>query len=142
MPHVTAVYAAGHDPLSALGRLMTMNATWNHCGIVVGGDVIEARMWFGVVRTPIEEFKKRCPHHEFVQIRCPNPAKAHAQAIKNLGKKYDYLSALGIPFRSEREDPSRLECFENLESCLHAGESRRWRNPKVRKSPQESYDVL
>lgn len=146
MPHISAVYTASRDPLSALARLVTGNAKWSHCGVLIGtptGDVVvEARMWYGVVATPFNEWVARCPHYEVVEIDCPDPAAGEAFALAQVGKKYDYLGALGVPFRSHWQDPTRWYCSEKLESVLLAAGRNRWRDTKQAISPQESFDVL
>lgn len=142
MPQVTVVYAATRNPLGLIARLFTMNATWNHGGVVVGDKVYEARMVFGVVDTPIEEFKRRCPKHTFVQFDVPEPEKGYAFARAQKGKGYDYKSASSVPVRGHWQDPELWECGEFIEAFLYACGLRRWRDTKARISPQESYDVL
>jgi len=140
MPYVSAVYSANRDPLSALGRLATRNADWNHCGLIVGNEVYEARIWYGVQPTPFEAWKERCPHHTVVQIECPYPELAYESARKKKGAGYDYWGALGVPWRAHWQDPARFWCAEFLEACLLAGGCNRWREDVFSISPQESYD--
>ena len=139
---LTVVYTGSRDPLSKLARVLTQNAKWSHCGILVEGFVVEARVWYGVVATPFEEWKARCPHYEVVQIDCPNPAAARSFAWSQIGVGYDYLGAFGVPFRSSWQDSNRWYCSELVEAALAAGGRQRWRDSKSGISPQESWDVL
>jgi uncharacterized protein YycO len=142
MPSITVAYTGSRDPLSTLARLVTGNAKWSHCGIVVGDYVIEARLYYGVVGTPINEWKKRCPHFEMVDVECANPDAAHAFAREQVGKGYDYAGAFSVPFRTHWQHPSHWYCSELVEAALYAGGRNRWRDTKQAISPQESWDVV
>lgn len=142
MSHLVAVYAASPNVLGALARRASKGARWNHCGVVVGDKVIEARVWFGVVATPLHEWVARYPEHEVKGIECPRPDLGEQFALDQLGKGYDYLGASGVPFRSHWQDPSRWYCSEKLEAALiRSGAVGRFPDHARNISPQESYDA-
>lgn len=122
--------------------MVTGNAKFSHCGVVVGDYVVEARLWFGVVATPVKEWAARHPYYESLRIACPDVQAAEAFAWSQIGKPYDYLGALGMPLRSDWQNPNKWYCSELVEAALLAGGRQRWRDSKAGISPQESWDVL
>lgn len=129
---------------SFLTRFFTGGARWSHCGIydVERGVVIEALMFKGVVETSLNTWCNRYPSHHFVEIDCPNPELGLAYARSQVGKPYDYLAALGVPWRTSWDNPNRWYCSELLEAALDWAGRRRWRLEKRGISPMESWIVL
>lgn len=140
--YVEAVFSRRTNIPSFLTRFFTGGARWSHCGLIVGGDVIEALMFKGVVATPINEWIKRYPSYERVAIECPNPAAAKWFALKQVGKGYDYKAVIGVPWRSPWNHEHRWYCSELVEAALAAGGRLRWRLEKRGVSPMESWLVL
>ncbi|MFN4115636.1 MAG: hypothetical protein ACK4F7_03940 [Inhella sp.] len=129
---------------SWLTRMLTGGARWSHCGVldVARGVVIEA-LWFrGVVETPLAIWMLRYPSWERVDITCPDAPAAMAFVRAQVGKGYDYLAVLGVPWRSAWDDPRRWYCSELVEAALATGGRRRWRLSKRGVSPMESWLVL
>jgi hypothetical protein len=141
---VIAAFSRKSTVASFITRVFTGASRWSHCGIVdTSRDVvIEALMFKGVVETPLDEWKSRRHTFEFVEIACPDPHAAIRFARVQLGESYDYLGALGAPFRAPWGRNGRWYCSELLESALAVAGRRRWRLDRRGVSPAESYMVL
>lgn len=144
MSHLLACFSRRTSLPSFLTRIFTGGARWSHCAIYDAErlEVIEALTFKGVVATPLEEWFQRYPSHQFVEIACENPALGLAFARAQIGKPYDYLAALGVPWRTRWDDPRRWYCSELLEAALDWAGRRRWRLEKRGVSPMESWMVL
>jgi uncharacterized protein YycO len=129
---------------SFLTRFFTGGARWSHCGIVdhERGVVIEALMWKGVVETPFSHWQLRYPSFEVVEIACPVPGLGLDYARRQVGSGYDYLGAIGVPWRSPWHHPGRWYCSELVEAALAQAGRRRWRLEARGISPMESWLVL
>lgn len=141
---ITALFSRRTSIPSFIARFFTGGARWSHCGILDAGRcvVIEALMFKGVVEVPLAEWLLRYPSWEEVQINCPSPSAAMSFARQQVGKGYDYLAAIGVPWRTDWDNPARWYCSELLEASLAAGGRRRWRLEKRGISPMESWMVL
>lgn len=142
MPHITAAFSRRTNLPSFVTRFLTGGARWSHCAIVDGGHMIEALMLKGVVSTPAGQWASKYPSYDLVQIECPNPDAALTFARDQIGKGYDYLGAIGVPWRAPWHDPRRWYCSELLEAALSVGGRRRWRLEARGVSPMESWLVL
>lgn len=143
-PHITAAFSRKSNLGSFFTRLVTGASRWSHCAIVDlhRNVVIEALLFKGVVATPLDEWLNRHHSFEIVEIECPDPDAALRFAREQLGKRYDYLGALGAPFRAPWGRNGRWYCSELLESALASAGRRRWRLDRRGVSPAESYMVL
>lgn len=141
---LTAFFSRRTSIPSFIARFFTGGARWSHCGIYdpERNTVIEALMFRGVVETPFAEWLMRYPSLERVEIACPNPDVALNFARAQLGKGYDYLAIIGVPWRTAWDNPARWYCSELLEAALAEGGRRRWRLEKRGISPMESWMVL
>lgn len=144
MNAITVAFSRRTNLPSFLTRFFTGGARWSHCGIVdqTRGVVIEALMFKGVIETPFAAWMLKYPSYEVVDIECPVPALALDFARRQVGAGYDYLGAMGVPWRSPWNDPGRWYCSELVESALAEGGRRRWRLDKRGISPMESWLVL
>jgi uncharacterized protein YycO len=142
--HVIAVFSRRTSLPSFIARFFTGGARWSHCGLldVERNVVIEALMFKGVVETPLAHWMLRYPSWERAAIACPNAAGAQAFARAQVGKGYDYLAVLGVPWRTAWDNPARWYCSELIEAALAAGGRQRWRLEKRGVSPMESWMVL
>lgn len=129
---------------SFITRFFTGGARWSHCGIVdyERDVVIEALMFRGVVETRLAQWMLRYPSFTRVEIACPVPALALDFARRQVGSGYDYLAALGVPWRTPWDHPGRWYCSELVEAALAHGGRLRWRLQKRGVSPMESWMVL
>ena len=144
MSKLQAVFSRRTSLPSFITRFLTGGARWSHCGILdrERGVVIEALMFRGVVETPIPIWTARYPSWEQVTINCPHPGLALAFAREQIGKGYDYLAVIGVPWRTAWDNPRRWYCSELLEAALAEGGRLRWRLSKRGVSPMESWLVL
>lgn len=142
-PHLTVAFSRRTSLPSWLTRMLTGGARWSHCGVVdhARGVVIEALMFRGVVETPFAHWQLKYPSFEVVEIDCPAPVAALHFARSQVGKGYDYLGALGVPWRSPWHHAERWYCSELIEAALSEGGRRRWRLEKRGVSPMESWLV-
>jgi hypothetical protein len=147
-PHLVAAYSRRTRLPLTVTKAMTSGDIWSHCGIVVpdperNGElvVVEALMFKGVVKTPIEEWKNRYPFYDFVAIECPRPEAGVKFALDQVGSGYDYLGMIGAPWRTDWDDPHRWYCSELLEACVKAAGLQRFRNGKRGIRPMETFLV-
>lgn len=141
MPALTVIYSRSHGIGSLLIRAASWWGAWSHVAIVDGDDVIEARAWQGVVRTPLDAHLQRASAHEVVQIECPNPQAVLSFARAQVGKPYDWGGVLAFPLREPLADESRWFCSELVEAALLAGGRARFREAPARVTPWQSYMV-
>lgn len=93
-------------------RLFTWSR-WHHCGVVTkdGQYVIEAKFFKGVVKTPIEEFKK-----SYRTVKFGKPPVKHKNweqiAKSKIGNKYDRMAIISIIFRLNRQHSFKNTCSE------------------------------
>ena len=144
MSHLYAIFSRRTSLPSFLTRFLTGGARWSHCGILdrERSVVIEALMFKGVVETPLARWMLRYPSFQQIRIDCPQPEAALQFAREQVGKGYDYLAVLGVPWRTAWDHPGRWYCSELLEAALRAGGRLRWRLNKRGVSPMESWLVL
>lgn len=144
MSKLNALFSRRTSLPSWLTRMLTGGARWSHCGILdhERGVVIEALMFRGVVETPLVDWLLRYPSWEQVAIDCPWPSAALAFAREQVGKGYDYVAVIGVPWRTAWDSPRRWYCSELLEAALAKGGRLRWRLDKRGVSPMESWLVL
>lgn len=105
-----------------------MWSSWSHCGIVLpGGMVIEAAAFHGVRMRPLAEVLA--------------DASAHAFAMAQVGKPYDWLGAIGLAVHRDWERDDAWFCSELVEAAAAAGGRRRFVNQPRRVTPQHSWMV-
>jgi hypothetical protein len=141
MPALAVIYSRNHGAGSVLIRAASWWGRWSHVAIVDGGDVIEARAWHGVVRTPLALHLARASAHERVDIECPDPLAALTFARAAVGAGYDWGGLFGIALHERTEDPGRWFCSELVEAALVAGGRDRFRELPSRITPTASYLV-
>lgn len=128
-----------------LGSLLIRRAiwsSWSHEGIVTPeGTVIDARMAYGVCERPIDELLAEVSKWAYREWPVPDERAALAWARAQVGKRYDYLGALGMGLRRDWGDPACLLCSEVVEGALQAGGRHRWAHHVERVTPQLSWMV-
>lgn len=114
-------FSTDEDALSKAIRIFT-NCQWHHVAAVFDDHVIEAR-FTGVVKTPLEEFKRRGDYHI---VDCPleDEVKALEFAERQLGKKYDLTGLISFPFRMRWQHHSKWYCSELVAAIANAGGTR------------------
>lgn len=141
MPHLTVVFSRSATLGSPIIRAADRWGQWSHCGLIVGPDVIEARAFHGVVRTPWRQFVDRASKFDERYIEVPDPAAGVAWAEKQIGKGYDYGALFSNLLRENLQSRSRYDCAELLESAVVAAGRERFRCPRWKLSPNLLYIV-
>lgn len=114
------IFATDSDKLSKIIRALT-SSKWHHVGVIFDDYVIEAR-FAGVLKTPLEEFKKRGVY-EIVDCTVKDEEKALKFALMQVGKKYDMAGLISFPFRVRWQDPLKWYCSELVAAIAEAGGS-------------------
>lgn len=119
---LSLIFSRGRHPGSALIRAWPPAGPWSHCGVIVGGSVVEATMLRGVVSTPLAEFQRRASLWAVIDLRCPRPEDGEAWALSRIGAGYDWGGALGIVLREpELSDGGREYCSMMVCRATRAG---------------------
>jgi uncharacterized protein YycO len=127
-----------------LGSLLLrtgMWSSWSHCGIVFGDNVIQAAAFKGVVGTPLAEMIAEASTYAFRDFDGVDDEKAHAFALAQIGKPYDWPGAAGLALHREWEEDDSWFCSELVEAALVAGGRTRFVNNPRRVTPQWSWAV-
>jgi hypothetical protein len=124
VPHLVFAVSRRTRLPSVVTRLATSGALWSHSAFydVERGVMNEALLFKGMVQTPVHEWVQRYPSREFFAVPVPDPAAGIAWRRSILGQGYDYLGALGVPWRGDWQAEGRWYCSEaDTVTCLHAG---------------------
>ncbi|MDX1538815.1 hypothetical protein [Arsukibacterium sp.] len=132
MQTIPVIYSRNNKPFSYAIRLLDKGALicpFSHVAIVskCGTFVYEARGGYGVIKTPIQEFKARATYWEegFFPVICR--AEAYRRAESQQGKEYDLMGAvvIGLPFIPHHwADPEKWFCSEYLAYCSQMFEAK------------------
>lgn len=92
-------------------RLFTWSK-WSHVAIILedGYTTIEATASLGVVRSNMNNFKKRYPDYVIMDI--PATKGWQSRALSQIGKPYDWAAIYGIVLRGDWQSPSKWICTE------------------------------
>ncbi|NVM80055.1 hypothetical protein FHW83_005900 [Duganella sp. SG902] len=108
---VRVIFSRSRLPVSVLIRTFLWDP-WSHCGIVDGGEVVEANMFKGVSTRSLAEFQAAASEWEIIEIPCPDPAAVIAAARSRIGRRYDFLGALAMLLRIRLQRDDRDFCSE------------------------------
>ena len=100
--HIHIIMSRGGHLGSAVIRAFPPRSRWSHCGVMVDGQVIEARAFKGVVSTPLTEFKDKATAWEIIRLWAPRPESGDSWALSTVGAEYDWGGVVAIPF-SDRQ---------------------------------------
>lgn len=117
-------------------------SSWSHCGIVLPDNtVVEARAFEGVVHRPLSALIAQSSAWSFKDIPLPNDEAAHAFALSQVGKPYDWTGAIGIALRREWHESDAWFCSELVEAAAMAGGRERFVQQVRRVTPQLAWMV-
>jgi hypothetical protein len=135
------IYCRGSFLASPVIRFFDGAGHWSHCGGILadGEHVIEARAWHGVVITPLAAVIARSSEFKIISRTVPNKARGDAWAMGTVGAGYDWLGAIGSPWRRPWGAHEQWYCSEHDEAWLAACGLLRWRQGKRSITPNESY---
>lgn len=96
-------------------RLITFSR-WNHVAIQVGDVVYEAVAFKGVIRTP----KSSWSWHRVETVALGPDGNSVAQKFleAQLGKDYDWMALIALPFRRKWQEPHKWFCSELAAKAL------------------------
>lgn len=128
------IFSRSHKPISFLIRAFTWSR-WSHIGVIVDDYVIESIASKGVVKTSLEDFKKR--YHCYEICTMTNESGWQERAKSQLGKKYDWSAIFSLIVKSRKQDPNKWFCSE-----LAAHASGIFRQERVNRiTPEDCYKV-
>lgn len=141
MDFVDIIFTRSNKIGSRLIRSYTWS-NWSHCSLIDGDDVIEAALWYGVRVSPLESLKSRSSEWEVKRFPVKDAEKFKSFMRSQVGKKYDYLGALGIALRLRTEKRNRWSCAELLvHAALKCGSSWFKEHSLHKISPQDIYQL-
>jgi len=106
---VKLYFCKSNDIGGFLIRLFTFSR-WNHVAIGFNGTVYEAVSGAGVRKIPESHF--RWPEMEVVEIDAPNPLAAVNFLEQQVGKPYDWMALVALPFGRNWQSPFKWFCSE------------------------------
>ncbi|OJT01241.1 hypothetical protein [Marinobacter nauticus] len=127
-------FCRSNDIGGLLIRLFTFS-NWNHVAIEFNGTVYEAMTGSGVRKVPASHF--RWDEMEVVNVAVPEPLQAVAFLESQLGKKYDWMALVALPFRTTWQSPHRWFCSELVAKALAVGGVRAFSVEKYRITPRD-----
>jgi hypothetical protein len=139
------IYCRGPVLGSPVIRFFDGSGLWSHCaGILQTGEhVVEARLWHGVVITPLEDVVRRSSERRFVEREATDPDAGDRWALSTVGAGYDLWGAIGSPWRRPWGDPEAWYCSEHDYAwSLMSGCALRFRDGKRSVTPNEWYWAL
>ncbi|MDX1532664.1 MAG: hypothetical protein R3230_00500 [Nitrosopumilaceae archaeon] len=94
---------------------------WNHVAIQIGDNVYEATP-LGVKRIPNYGFMQGWSRVTTINLEGLDESAAKKFLDKQLGKPYDWLALVALPFRKSWQSSKRWFCSELVSQALiHAG---------------------
>lgn len=128
------IYSRRHHPGSVALRT-AMWSPWSHCGVIDGGEVIQAVAGHGVIAMPLDAFKTDASRWAIVKYPA-NASVAAVAAHAQVGKGYDYKGVLGIGVHRQWHDPEDWFCSELVAFALMMGGFAPFRLDAFRITPQ------
>ena len=113
---------------------------WNHVALEINGTVYEAMAFGGVRKVPASRF--RWDEMEVVDVVVPEPLQAVAFLESQLGKPYDWMALIALPFRTAWQSPHRWFCSELVAKALTVGGVRAFSVEKHRVTPRDLWLVM
>lgn len=121
-PHLVVAFARRRNVLSFGNRSTRPGARWSHTALWDPERQVfnEALMFEGVVQTADWQWADHYSETMLIAVACPRPRDGLQFAREQVGKPYDYLGALGVPWRRPWQDPGRWYCSEKEAATLAA----------------------
>lgn len=143
VPHLVIAFARRRGVLPFLNRATRPGGHWSHTALWDSHRRVfnEALMFEGVVETRQEAWFDRYSETQMIAVPCPNPLAGLMFAQAQIGKGYDYLGALGVPWRRDWQDPERWYCSELDAMVLAAAGRPVFRDPHKGGHPHDLWRV-
>jgi hypothetical protein len=115
---VQLIFGKGLTPISLAIRLR-YQSRWTHVGVIIDGVVHEAVYHGGVIKTPLNEFKKRYGFGNWDVATALALPGWRERAESLIGIEYDWWGAAGIGFGTRKlDDPNKLWCSHHAAIIL------------------------
>lgn len=135
-------FCKSNDVGGLLIRLVTFSR-WNHVAIEVGNVVYEAVAAGGVRRMPCRSFPGLWDKTESVSISVKRPDQMMAFLNSQVGKPYDWMALIALPFRTTWQSPHKWFCSELVAKALSvSGAEITRRVPAARVTPRDLWIAL
>lgn len=115
-------FCKSNDVGGLIIRLFTFSR-WNHVAIEIGGIVYESVVAGGVRRVPARYFPRMWDESKTVKVAVDNPARLKQFLDGQVGKPYDWLAIVALPFRKSWHGKDKWFCSELVAEALIAGGS-------------------
>lgn len=136
-PSMIKVWLLASDDIGGwLIRLLTFSR-WNHAAIEVGGVVYESMTRGGVRVTPASGYGSRWHRAESIALAVPDVPALQAFLNDQVGKPYDWMALVALPFREDWQSPHRWFCSELVAKALTVGGVRQFSVEKHRITPRD-----
>lgn len=94
---------------------------WNHVAIEIGGVVFEAVSRGGVRAVPAAQFRKLWHKVKTVEVSVADPKESLYFLKRQLGKPYDWMALVALPFREDWHKSGKWFCSELVAEALRHG---------------------
>lgn len=133
-------FCRSNTPVGLLIQLATF-CRWNHVAIEVNGTVYEADMLGGVRALPVARFRSMWAETEAREIEVADKVAAFRFLQDQLGKPYDRMAILAMPFNRDWQDPEKWFCSELAAGFLVNGGHQSFFMEKHRIWPRDLWTV-
>lgn len=127
---VRIIFTRNWLPGSLLIRAATWSR-WSHCALIVGDEVIESVMGYGVRRRALADLIAASSAHNCADLPVQDAAAVIEAAETQIGARYDWTGALGIALRLVRQDRDAWFCSELLAWAAYASGSPWFRRDRI-----------
>ena len=110
---------------------------WNHVAVEINGLVYEADMLEGVRTVPVRQFKRMWTEVQYLDVYVRDQAATIRWLNQQLGKPYDFMAILALPFRATWQHPHKWFCSELVAKALAVGGLREFAIEKFRITPRD-----
>ena len=124
---------------TVVGRLIQLAtfSKWNHVALQVGGIVYEVDMKGGVRMVRLKDFLAMWSETQCLDVYVRDQAATIRWLNQQLGKPYDFMAILALPFRTTWQHPHKWFCSELVAKALAVGGLREFAIEKFRITPRD-----
>ncbi|WP_139227025.1 hypothetical protein [Marinobacter pelagius] len=122
-------------------RLLTFSQ-WNHVAIEIDGVVYDAMAGKGVRRMSAWGFEHRWDKAVSIRARVKDKQAAIDFLESQIGKPYDWVALLAMPFRTTWQSPHRWFCSELAAKAMIMAGHRRFNIEAFRVTPRDLWVAL
>lgn len=109
---ITLLFTSQKTFASVFIRLFTWSS-WSHVAFICkDGTVIEAVGFGGVRRATFNQVTHTSYRYAIVEMKLGDPVEFEKALVTQIGKKYDFIAALGIGLNRKWRNPAKWVCSE------------------------------